>query len=60
MLNDHSGAEEAAQDDRMVSRPLDLSYMGVYTIWMNLLGETSSSLCLFLLTERKGRRPIPD
>jgi hypothetical protein len=40
MLNDYLGAEEAAQDDRMVSRPLDLSYMGVYTIWMNLLGET--------------------
>jgi len=37
-----SGAEEAAQDDRMVSRPLDLSYMGVYTVWMNLLGETSA------------------
>jgi hypothetical protein len=33
-----SGAEEAATDDGMVSGPLDLSYMGVYTIWNNLLG----------------------
>jgi hypothetical protein len=44
MLNNYVGAEEAAQDDGMVSRPLDLSYMGVHTIWMNLLGETSSQL----------------
>ncbi len=50
MLNDHSGAEEATQDDRMVSRPLDLSYMGVYTIWMNLLGEPSGRFYLFRLT----------
>lgn len=50
MLNGHSGAEEAAQDDRMVSRPLDLSYMGVYTIWMNLLGETYAQFLLFPLT----------
>lgn len=32
------GAENAAVDDGMVSGTLDLSYMGVYTIWMNLLG----------------------
>lgn len=32
------GAEHAATDDGMVSGPLDLSYMGVYTIWKNLLG----------------------
>jgi hypothetical protein len=32
------GADEAAKDDGMVSGPLDLSYMGVYTIWMNFLG----------------------
>ncbi|CZS93530.1 uncharacterized protein RCO7_10584 [Rhynchosporium graminicola] len=38
-----AGAEEATQDDGMVSMPLDLSYMGVYTIWMNLLGENSQS-----------------
>lgn len=35
------GAEEAANDDGMVSGPLDLSYMGVYTVWMNLLGKSS-------------------
>jgi hypothetical protein len=52
MPNIHPGAEEAAQDDRMVSRPLDLSYMGVYTLWMNLLGETTAWFCLFLLTTR--------
>jgi hypothetical protein len=39
------GAEHAAVDDGMVSGPLDLSYMGVYTIWMNLLG-TSDPICL--------------
>lgn len=38
MLSNYTGAEKAAQDDGMVSKPLDLSYMGVYTIWMNLLG----------------------
>ncbi|KAH9222678.1 hypothetical protein DL95DRAFT_325636 [Leptodontidium sp. 2 PMI_412] len=38
-----AGAEVAAQDDGMVSAPLDLSYMGVYTIWMNLLGENSAT-----------------
>jgi hypothetical protein len=32
------GAEKAAKDDGMVSGPLDLSYMGVYTLWKNLLG----------------------
>lgn len=34
------GAENAAVDDGMLSGPLDLSYMGVYTIWMNLLGRS--------------------
>ena len=38
------GAEEAANDDGMVSGPLDLSYMGVYTVWMNLLGKSSRQL----------------
>ncbi len=33
------GAEEAAKDDGMVSMPLDLGYMGVYTVWMNILGN---------------------
>ncbi|KAE8451231.1 hypothetical protein EG329_004395 [Mollisiaceae sp. DMI_Dod_QoI] len=36
-------AEEAAKDDGMVTMPLDLSYMGVYTLWTNVLGEKSSS-----------------
>lgn len=33
-----TGAQEAAANDGMVSGTLDLSYMGVYTIWMNSLG----------------------
>ncbi len=46
MLSNCIGAEEAALGNRMVSGPLDLSYMGVYTIWMNLLGKPSpQSLC---------------
>jgi hypothetical protein len=32
-------ADVIAQDDGMVSIPLDLSYMGVYSIWMNQLGR---------------------
>ena len=36
-FNALSGAEEIAQE--MVSHPLDMSYMGVYTIWMNDLGK---------------------
>lgn len=36
-------AENSAKDDGMVSGSLDLSYMGVYTVWMNLLGE---DICL--------------
>jgi WD repeat-containing protein mio len=52
MLKVHAGAHEAAQDDTMVCRPLDLSYMGVYTIWMNVLGGTSDRFCLSLLTFR--------
>lgn len=38
IINYILGAEYAAADDGMISGPLDLSYMGVYTIWMNLLG----------------------
>jgi hypothetical protein len=33
-----AGAEEAASDGGMMSHPLDLSYMGVYSIWTNNLG----------------------
>ncbi|KAK0722884.1 hypothetical protein B0T26DRAFT_750228 [Lasiosphaeria miniovina] len=36
-----SGAEEAASDGGMMSHPLDLSWMGVYTIWINDLGSKS-------------------
>lgn len=32
-------AEDSAKDDGMVSGSLDLSYMGVYTVWMNILGK---------------------
>lgn len=52
------GAEEAASDDEMVSGPFDLSYMGVYTIWMNLLGtarEQSPSQTDFLQVKRPNR-----
>lgn len=38
-----AGAEELAKHDGMVSAPIDLSYMGVYTIWTNDLGEKSQS-----------------
>lgn len=34
-----TGADEAASDGGMMSHPLDLSYMGVYTLWMNDLGS---------------------
>lgn len=37
-----SGAEEACEDGGMMSHPLDLSYLGVNTIWMNNLGRTVS------------------
>ncbi|CZR54450.1 uncharacterized protein PAC_04334 [Phialocephala subalpina] len=39
-------AVDAARDDGMISTPLDLSYMGVYTIWQNLLGEKPNSRLL--------------
>ena len=32
------GAHEAAEEDGMMSGVLDLSYMGVHTIWANSLG----------------------
>jgi len=38
-LTGSTGAEEAATDGGMMSHPLDLGYMGVYTIWTNNLGE---------------------
>lgn len=33
------GAEEACDDSGMMSHPLDLSYLGVNTIWTNNLGR---------------------
>ncbi|TVY50375.1 SEH-associated protein 4 [Lachnellula cervina] len=36
-------AANSAKDDGMVSGSLDLSYTGVYTVWMNLLGENPKS-----------------
>lgn len=42
ICSDHLvGAEELAKHDGMVSAPIDLSYMGVYTIWTNDLGMKS-------------------
>lgn len=40
----HLGAEEATEDDGMISGSLDLSYMGVYTIWNNILGGSDVNL----------------
>ncbi|EJT81906.1 hypothetical protein GGTG_01880 [Gaeumannomyces tritici R3-111a-1] len=37
------GAEEAVADGGMISHPLDLSYMGVATVWLNNLGKTPST-----------------
>ncbi|KAB5570402.1 hypothetical protein GE09DRAFT_1103132 [Coniochaeta sp. 2T2.1] len=34
-----AGAEDAAADGGMMSHPLDVGYMGVYSIWMNDLGS---------------------
>lgn len=34
-----AGAEDAASDGGMMSHPLDIGYLGVYTIWTNDLGE---------------------
>ncbi|KAK4639533.1 hypothetical protein QC761_709150 [Podospora bellae-mahoneyi] len=34
-----SGAQEAASDGGMMSHPLDIGYLGVYTIWSNDLGS---------------------
>lgn len=33
------GAQAAAANGGMISGPLDLSWMGVYTIWINSLGS---------------------
>jgi len=44
------GAEEAASDDGMISGILDLSYMGVYTVWMNDLGTITDCSLPSLLT----------
>ncbi|KAI8222845.1 putative WD repeat-containing protein [Colletotrichum sp. SAR 10_86] len=40
---DLNNAEDAAQDGGMKLSPLDLSYMGVCTIWCNDLGQKPSS-----------------
>lgn len=34
-----AGAEEAAADGGMMSHPLDIGYLGVFTIWTNNLGS---------------------
>ncbi|KAK4196491.1 hypothetical protein QBC40DRAFT_7499 [Triangularia verruculosa] len=34
-----AGAQEAASDGGMMSHPLDIGYLGVYTIWENDLGS---------------------
>lgn len=58
------GAEIAANDDGMVSGPLDLSYMGVYTIWMNLLGMSNPiplwPLLIILCTGEKSQSRLID
>jgi hypothetical protein len=54
-------ADSIAEDDGMVSSPLDLSYMGVYSIWMNRLGRTSISPDSVprMLTESRSEVRIP-
>ena len=49
------GAEEVAKNDGMVAMPLDLSYMGVYTVWMNLLG-IFTHLFIYLSNEHSGEK----
>ncbi|KAK4175224.1 hypothetical protein QBC36DRAFT_216641, partial [Triangularia setosa] len=34
-----AGAQEAASDGGMMSHPLDIGYLGVYTVWSNDLGS---------------------
>ncbi|CAI4211826.1 unnamed protein product [Parascedosporium putredinis] len=41
-----SDAEAAAEEGRMMSNPLDLSYLGVATVWMNDLGRKPSTRLL--------------
>jgi len=50
------GAELAAKDDGMVALSLDLSYLGVYTIWMNLLGMSFILLCSLTILTRHRRK----
>ena len=50
MLTKYSAAEKVASDDGMVSGILDLSYMGVYTVWMNLLGTSCLQFSIVKLT----------
>lgn len=46
----------------MKSYPLDISYMGVYGIWMNDLGEAIPDILVvkFLLTAIQEASPAPD
>ena len=45
-----AGAEKLVKYDRMVSAPIDLSYMGVFTIWTNDLGTLSPGFPEAVLT----------
>jgi hypothetical protein len=36
------GAQEAAKDGGMMSDTLDLSYLGVHSVWTRNLGESST------------------
>ena len=47
------GAQEAAEEGGMVSGVLDLSYMGVHTIWANLLGMYAPPLKTTLTSSRR-------
>ncbi|KAK5664035.1 hypothetical protein OQA88_249 [Cercophora sp. LCS_1] len=48
-----AGAQDAASDGGMISQPLDIGYLGVYTIWTNDLGSKSHTRLL-------GNDQIPD
>lgn len=41
IANTSPGAEEACEDSGMMSHPLDLSYLGVNTVWTNNLGRNT-------------------
>jgi len=51
-----------ATDGGMVSRPLDVGYLGIYTIWTNNLGRSCFYLAqqaAHLLTLMQGVNPTP-